>query len=80
VLAAEILFAHQRFEAEGWSTFADQWKALDWLAGQSVNIHRESGMEQGVVKGVDHRGALLVEREGKMMSVVGGDVSIRPTV
>lgn len=80
MLAVRVLASHRRFEAEGWSSFADQWKVFDWLADQAVNIHKETGVEQGIVRGVDHRGALLVESEGKLTPVFGGNVSIRPTV
>jgi len=79
-LAASVLSAHQRFYQEGWSAFADRWKALDWLLNKNVMIHSQQSTEQAVARGVNEQGALLVQRDGSTYPVYSGEVSIRPTV
>lgn len=79
-LVARILDEHQRFEESGWSFFAQRWRALDWLHGKEVLIHRENSTEQALARGVNEQGALLVERAGEISPVYSGNVSIRPTV
>jgi len=78
-LSASVMSAHARFYESGWSVFAKRWEALDWLVNKEVNIHTEQSTEQAIARGVNDRGALLVERSGTTYPVYGGNVSIRPT-
>ncbi len=79
-IAASVMSAHERFYESGWSVFAKRWDALDWLVDKEVNIQSQQSMEQAIARGVNDRGALLVERSGTTYPVYGGNVSIRPTV
>lgn len=79
-IAASVLLLHQQFFAQGWTPFKALWKRVDWLAGKEISIHRESSAEQGVARGVNDQGALLVETQGEIKPLFGGNVSIRPTV
>lgn len=79
-IAASILHSHHQFEQEGWAPFENHWKQFDWLSDKPVSIHRESLTEHAVARGVNHQGALLVEREGELSPLYGGNVSIRPKV
>jgi len=79
-LSASVMSAHEQFYESGWSVFAKRWDALDWLVNKEVNIHSQQSMEQAIARGVNDRGALLVERSGTTYPVYGGNVSIRPTV
>lgn len=79
-ISANILNAQQRFEHDGWSVFENQWKQLDWLADTTVLIHRESSTEPAIARGVNEKGALLVERNGIVEPLYGGQVSIRRKV
>ena len=79
-LVADVVTAHQRFEAAGWPAFAQRWAALDWLENKEVLIHRDNSTEQALARGVNEQGALLVERASEITAVYSGNVSIRPTV
>lgn len=79
-VAARILLLHEQFHAEGWAPFSAVWKQYDWLADREISIHRASSTESGVARGVSEQGALLVESQGEIKPLFGGDVSIRPTV
>lgn len=77
-LAAAVLAAHQVFMEDGWAPFATVWDSLDWLADKKVSIHQEHSTEFAVARGVNEHGALLLERDGTLQPLYGGEVSIRP--
>lgn len=52
-----------------------QWCQLDVLAGQEVVL--ENGLLAGLGRGVDDRGALLVEVQGEVKTISSGEVSLR---
>lgn len=65
------------FEAKGFSAFIHHWKELDLLEGKAINIVGHASMKQGIARGVDEQGALLVEFENKVQPIYSGEVSIR---
>ena len=89
-VAAGVLDAWARFDEGGWMAFDGQWRSLDALAGRGVRVHEGappvSGAPDGdgphfdgVARGIDAGGALLVERDdGRTVAVHAGDVSVRP--
>lgn len=77
-IAASVLSAHKRFFDQGWSVFADRWQSLDWLFDKEVLIHSQQSTEQGVARGVNEHGALLIESAGTTYPIYGGNISIRP--
>lgn len=77
-IAACVLSSHNRFLDEGWGAFSGRWAELDWLKDKDVSIHREEAVEHAVACGVNEQGALLVKSAGKILSLYGGNVSIRP--
>lgn len=78
-LAASVIGAHQQFFELGWGAFSERWESLDWLFNKEVMIHSQQSTEQGIARGVNEHGALLIERSGTTYPVYGGNVSIRPT-
>ena len=77
-LAVSVFGHHERFLEEGWAGFADEWRELDWLAGQSVDVHGPDGVERGLALGVHEDGALRVRIDGRERALYGGEVSVRP--
>ena len=81
-LAARIinhLFAAiQEFERDGLTPFLGEWENLDGYAGQEVVLHLPDGEIQGMVRGVDTSGALLLAHEGKVRRFHSGEISMRP--
>ncbi|MCC5794986.1 MAG: biotin--[acetyl-CoA-carboxylase] ligase [Chromatiales bacterium] len=80
-LAARLLdgFAAglDRFARSGFAAFADRWRGRDALSGQPVRVILPSGEWEGIARGIDADGALLLERDGELASVLAGDVSLR---
>jgi BirA family biotin operon repressor/biotin-[acetyl-CoA-carboxylase] ligase len=68
----------QDFDDQGFSPYQNQWSHWDAYAGQSVCISG-AGKDPayGLAKGIDINGALLLEQEGKTISIYAGDVSLR---
>ncbi len=67
------------FEREGLRPFMDDWRAADALRGRMVDVRGAGGeLTQGLARGVDLHGALLVETvEGGLRKFISGDVSVR---
>ncbi len=74
-LAECMVVAFDQFREHGFSYFLARWAEYDALKGREVML---LGSEQvGVARGVDHSGALLLERAGSLQEVNAGEVSVR---
>ncbi len=78
-LLDELLPLVADFEACGFSAWRDQWLALDAFAGRSVILNTGQQQLAGTARGVDERGALLLETTTGIKSVYGGEISMRGT-
>ncbi len=69
--------ALQVFEREGFGAFSVRYAARDMLRDQRV---RTSAAEtpEGIARGVDAQGALLLDTEGTVHAIASGEVSVRP--
>lgn len=67
----------ERFEAEGFAPLLDTWRARDLLAGRVVRVRNGDAVLDGIARGVDPGGALLVERAGGLVRCHAGDVQVR---
>ena len=68
----------KQFDQSGFDAFQSEWSRWDAYAGQEVcisGVGKESTI--GVAKGVDAKGALLLQKEHEIISVYAGDVSLR---
>ena len=68
----------RKFDVEGFSTFREEWQEWDAYVGENVCI---SGIGknpiEGIAIGVDTNGALLIQQNNKVVSILAGDVSLR---
>lgn len=58
--------------------FYPAWDRYDMLKNKKVRVITGQGTWEGIARGIDKKGDLLVEREGKLQKVTSGEVSIRP--
>lgn len=65
------------FARDGFSGFAERYARFDVLQGREVDLLRTSGVESGIARGVDARGALRVAFADGERSVDSGEVSVR---
>jgi BirA family biotin operon repressor/biotin-[acetyl-CoA-carboxylase] ligase len=64
------------FSVEGFAAFQHEWNSLDEFLGRQVKV--ESGLEtlaEGISRGVDASGALLVDTDGGEKRILGGELS-----
>jgi BirA family biotin operon repressor/biotin-[acetyl-CoA-carboxylase] ligase len=75
---AELVQALVEFGARGMSAFAEEWQGADALAGRPVRVLHGGRQLEGLARGVDGDGALLLESDGVRRRIVSGEVSVRP--
>lgn len=78
ILISELHQALVEFGARGMAAFADEWQAADSLAGRAVRVLHGGQQIEGLARGVDADGALLLESGGARRRIVSGEVSVRP--
>jgi BirA family transcriptional regulator, biotin operon repressor / biotin---[acetyl-CoA-carboxylase] ligase len=78
VLIAELTQALQEFGGRGMAAFADEWEGADALDGRPVAVLHGGQTLEGVARGVDADGALLLEVGGARRRILSGEVSVRP--
>jgi BirA family transcriptional regulator, biotin operon repressor / biotin---[acetyl-CoA-carboxylase] ligase len=80
-LAAALVSACVRglveFEREGLKPFIEEWHAADALRGRAVNVSAAEGVARGIARGIDLRGALMVETPQGVQRFISGDVTVR---
>lgn len=76
-VALPLVQALKLFEAEGFAAFAERFAARDLLRDQAVRT-TSAAMPQGIARGVDAVGALLLEAADGVHPIASGEVSVRP--
>lgn len=76
-LLNELLPLVADFEQQGFTHWRDDWQALDAFAGAAVVLHTGAAPLGGIARGVDERGALLLETSAGVQPVYGGEISLR---
>lgn len=76
-LVSELTQSLTHFAAHGFAPFAAEWQRRDLLQGQPVRVEGASVLN-GIVRGIDADGGLIVETETGREIVHAGDVSVRP--
>jgi BirA family biotin operon repressor/biotin-[acetyl-CoA-carboxylase] ligase len=83
LLVAQLLNAlakaMEQFRQQGFAPFAERWNRLHAYAQQEVMI-MDAGklVQQGIALGVDQNGCLSLLTAQGQVSVLSGDVSLRP--
>lgn len=65
------------FAAAGFLPCADRWRRRDWLYGREVTVSGTGMRQAGRAAGIAPDGSLLLERDGRIVTVLAGDVSLR---
>lgn len=72
-----LLDTLSRFSAQGLAPFLEDWQRFDQIAGRAIDLHTGAGVVSGTACGIDERGALKVERQGRLVHYHSGEVSLR---
>ncbi len=65
------------FERLGLKPFIEDWRSADALRGRAVNVSAADGSWRGVARGIDLRGALIVETTQGIRRFISADVTVR---
>ncbi|MGA9332800.1 MAG: biotin--[acetyl-CoA-carboxylase] ligase [Rudaea sp.] len=76
-LIARLIGALDRFDAEGFAGFRDEYAHFDALIGHTVSVCTGAGEVFGIADGVDARGALRVRQDRKLTTFDSAEVSVR---
>jgi len=76
-LLHELLPLLADYQRQGFGHWQAAWQARDAYAGQPVTVISGERRTAGIARGVNERGALLLETAGGMHPVYGGEVSLR---
>lgn len=70
------------FRSQSWTAFYNQWQQYDALNNCPVQFKTGSGIVEGIVRGVNHQGHLLIEKSnGQIATYSSGEVSmLRPNL
>ncbi|MGJ8681701.1 bifunctional biotin--[acetyl-CoA-carboxylase] ligase/biotin operon repressor BirA [Paraglaciecola sp.] len=66
------------FEQDGLVPFVDEWKELDIYANRPIKLVMGNKTIEGIGRGIDSSGALVLETEVGTQSFHGGEISVRP--
>ena len=73
----EISLALEEFGARGLPAFLDEWRDADDLIDQPVRVQQGAETLEGLARGIDADGALLVDAGGARRRILSGEVSVR---
>ncbi len=77
-LADALAVALAQFDADGLAPFADRWQRWHAFAGLPVTmLEQGQPRQQGIARGIDAQGCLLLETSEGLVAVAAGDVSLR---
>ncbi len=76
-LIGECVQGLQQFAGSGFAPFIGEWRAADALRDRAVTASGSGPALEGIARGIDVRGALLLETATGVLPVVAGEVSVR---
>lgn len=76
-LLKQLTQAVKTFEQSGFNTFDADWSALDLTRDREVTVQGQQSSYNGIARGVDEQGALIVEALGQLQTIHSGEVSLR---
>jgi BirA family biotin operon repressor/biotin-[acetyl-CoA-carboxylase] ligase len=78
-LLGELLAALELFAASGFAALRPEWLARHAMQDVPVLLSADFGAPRnGICRGVDSDGALLLETDGRIERILSGEVSLRP--
>ena len=76
-LVHQLILVMEQFQRHSLSAFVEEWRTLDQLANQDVVLHLPERTIKGIARGIDERGMLCLDIDGKLSRYGGGEVSLR---
>jgi BirA family biotin operon repressor/biotin-[acetyl-CoA-carboxylase] ligase len=76
-LLSELVAVFTRFEQTGFTGFQADWQRFDLTQGKPVRLTLPASTVDGIARGVDDSGALLLETADGVRRFLGGEISLR---
>ncbi len=76
-LVAGIVRALDRHREEGFGAFQADWQDRDYLRHQPVQVFSDERVRHGLARGIDEHGALRVETDEGLLTLMSGEVRVR---
>jgi BirA family biotin operon repressor/biotin-[acetyl-CoA-carboxylase] ligase len=80
-LAAELIDSLQKtlitYEQVGLDGFVERWNKIDNFLNRPVKLLIGQRVVEGIARGIDKQGALLLETESGTEPFIGGEISLR---
>ncbi len=76
-LITMLVRACEDYEKSGLELFLPEWQSHDMCVGREIEVMTEHGCQQGVAKGINAKGGLIVKINGVESTIYAGDVSVR---
>jgi BirA family biotin operon repressor/biotin-[acetyl-CoA-carboxylase] ligase len=67
----------QLFEREGLAAFKARWQVADLFYGKDIRLLMGENHVDGICRGVDEQGAVLLETADGIKAFIGGEISLR---
>jgi len=77
VILSNVFEILESLESGTNSNLLDEWRQIDCYAGRKARLILPDEEIEGVLKGVDNQGALLMSVDGKLKSYTSGEISLR---
>ncbi len=74
IVIEALMLTFQDYESNGFESFADQYKAFDWLMGKELVVGTPKDTVSGIAAGVADDGALLVDTASGLRKIHAGSV------
>ncbi len=68
------------FEVQGLNAFLERWQAVDVFLGKQVRLLMGESLINGICKGIDKSGAIVLETDEGIKAYVGGEISLRSVI
>jgi BirA family biotin operon repressor/biotin-[acetyl-CoA-carboxylase] ligase len=76
-ILSSLMHGFKQYEQQGFNAFIDRWRDYDGLYGKQISLALGSRVVDGVARGVDADGALLVQQQEGLNRYHSGEVSVR---
>ena len=77
-LAGRVMLAYEQFVSDSYrGPLKEKWTSYDALEGRTVSLFQGAAKIEGIARGIDPHGALIVERlDGSRIQVRAGEVTL----
>ena len=79
LLLEELVGQLGLFAEQGFTAFRDAWQQMDGLQGQVIEVWSGDSSIQGTARGIDERGALMLDTGEEVLNLHSGEVSLHQT-